>query len=162
MIQRIVKVKGTEFLDTKDKSRTYLSAVLTDGTKESKQSIFDPELQKTIKEAEKSGASLNIGLEKEGQFWNLKTAVVTEDVVQPTTAESVAKPSARSTDQNVSIEKQVKLKTAEVLYEHCTDAGTPLNEELFLKCYRICDQAFRNDGDLISEIKKLGGKDASE
>ena len=75
MIERTVTVKSTEWLDTKDGKKQYLSAVLqADSGKESKQSIFDPAIQKIVEQAEKDNAPLNIKLEKEGNFWNIKSA----------------------------------------------------------------------------------------
>jgi len=85
MIQGIVKVKSCETLPTKDGKKTYLSAVLTGEKGDRKYSVFDPALQKTIQEAHKQGASLKIGLEKEGNFWNLKTAEITAE--QPPSVE---------------------------------------------------------------------------
>ena len=83
MIQRTVKVKEATTTPTKDGKKTYLSAVLSDGSRENKYSIFDPALQMILQEAYKSGESVNVGLEKEGNFWNIKTAVITsEDVTE--------------------------------------------------------------------------------
>ena len=81
MIQRTIKVKEATTTPTKDGKKTYLSAILSDGTRESKYSIFDPNLQKILQDAHKSGESVNVGLEKEGNFWNIKTAVVTSEEV---------------------------------------------------------------------------------
>jgi hypothetical protein len=74
MITREVTVKSADWLNTKDGSKEYLSAVLvdTENQKESKQSIFDPDLQKSIQWAFEKKLTLSVKLEKEGQFWNLK------------------------------------------------------------------------------------------
>ena len=77
MIERIVKVKSAETKDTKGGARQYLSAVLVDSNgKENTQSIFDPAIQKTVQEAYSAGASLLIRMEKEGNFWNIKDAML--------------------------------------------------------------------------------------
>lgn len=94
MINRTVKVKSAETLPTKDGKKTYLSVVLTDGTRENKYSIFDPALQKTLQEADSSGQSLNVGLEKEGNFWNVKSAEITSEEVKTTPTDS--KPKQRA------------------------------------------------------------------
>ena len=77
MIERIVTVKSATFVETADKSKKYLSAVLVneDG-KENKQAVFDPDLQKIIQDACKEEYKLSVKLEKEGNFWNLKEAKV--------------------------------------------------------------------------------------
>jgi len=82
MIQRTVKVKSAETTPTKDGKKTYLSVVLSDGTRDNKYSIFDPALQKTLQDAHKSGESVNVGLEKEGNFWNVKSAEITSEEVK--------------------------------------------------------------------------------
>ena len=84
MIQNIVKVKSTTSLPTKDKKKTYLSVVWEDGGKEYKKPIFDPALQKVFQEAEKSGEFVNVGVDKEGDFWNVKTAEITSAHVSQT------------------------------------------------------------------------------
>ena len=83
MYTKTLKVKNTETLPTKDGKKTYLSVVLTDGSSERKYSIFEPALQKTFQDAKKNDSSLNVGLEKEGSFWNVKTAEITTDEVKP-------------------------------------------------------------------------------
>ena len=85
MITRTVKVTKAETLPTKDGKKTYLSVVLSDGNRDNKYSIFDPALQKTLQDAHKSGESVSVGLEKEGNFWNIKSAEVTTEEVQATT-----------------------------------------------------------------------------
>ena len=83
MIQRVLKVKSTDTRPTKDGKKTYLSVVLTNGSKESKLSIFDTKLQTIFQEAKKNSQSLNVGFEKEGNFWNVKTAKVTTQELSP-------------------------------------------------------------------------------
>ena len=85
MIERTVTVKSAEFKDTSDGRRQYLSAVLVgEGGKESKQSVFDPHLQKVIQDALENNWPLIVKLEKEGNFWNIKEAEFsTETKVSP-------------------------------------------------------------------------------
>ena len=82
MIQKTVKVKEATTTPTKDGKKTYLSVVLSDGTRDNKYSVFDSALQKTLQDAHKSGESVSVGLEKEGNFWNVKTAEITTEEVK--------------------------------------------------------------------------------
>jgi len=101
MIQNIVKVKSTTTLQ--GKKGPYLSVVWTDGNKDFKKNIFEPDFQKVFQQAEKSGESVNVGVEKEGDFWNVKTAVITsEEVTQSapaTTGSSPKKSYGKSQDE---------------------------------------------------------------
>lgn len=82
MIQRTVKVKEATTTPTKDGKKTYLSVVLSDGTRDNKYAVFNPDLQKVLQGAHKSGESVNVGLEQEGNFWNVKTAEITTEEVK--------------------------------------------------------------------------------
>jgi len=64
----------------------------------------------------------------------------------------------RPPEETRSIEKQTKLDKAVKLYCQCTEQGTPLNEELLLKCYRLCSEIMAQDGGLVDEAIKLGAK----
>lgn len=80
MITRTVTVKSRE---TKEgKKGPYMSATLSDGTKERAYPIFNPEWEKTIEEALKSNQALDIDLEKEGNYWNLKGVRISEGKVE--------------------------------------------------------------------------------
>ena len=81
MIQNIVKVKSTTTIQ--GKKGPYLSVVWTDGNKEFKKNIFEPAFQKVFQQAEKSGESVKVGVEKEGDFWNVKSAEITSEEVKP-------------------------------------------------------------------------------
>jgi len=84
MIENIVTVKSATFLPTKDGKKQYLSAVMVgEGGKENKQSIFDPEMQRIVQEAHKNNLPLLVKLEKEGDFWNIKSAEITTKEATP-------------------------------------------------------------------------------
>ena len=80
MIESIVKVKSTTTLQGKKGS--YLSVVWTDGNKEFKKNVFDPSHQKVFQQAEKSGESVKVGVEKEGNFFNVKSAEITSETTE--------------------------------------------------------------------------------
>ena len=89
MINNIVKVKSTTTLQ--GGKGPYLSVVWTDGNKEFKKNVFDPAFQKVFQQAEKSGESVNVGVEKEGNFWNVKSAEITSEEVKATSTDSKPK-----------------------------------------------------------------------
>lgn len=153
MIQRTVKVKEATTTPTKDGKKTYLSAVLSDGTRESKYSIFDPNLQKILQEAHKSGESVNVGLEKEGNFWNVKTAVITSEevVTEQKETKPTWKPSGKSPEEQASIERQVDKKNAVEIYCHVTEQGTPFDAEQLRKIFKACRALAL---DIVEEAKK--------
>lgn len=79
MITRTVTVKSTEFVDTKDKKKQYMKAVLTGDKGDNTQSIFDPDIQKMVRDAQAKRLPLEVQLDKNEQgFWNIKTARVVE------------------------------------------------------------------------------------
>ena len=160
MIQNIVKIKSTTTLPTKDKKKTYLSVVWTDGAKEYKKPIFDPALQKVFQEAEKSGESVNVGVEKEGDFWNVKTAEITTEAPkteQKPRTEGTKQPYGKSPDERASIERQVALKVTSEIYCHCTEAGILFDEPMFRKMCKVCKNELGLDSPLVAAIKKEGG-----
>ena len=161
MIQGIVKVKSCETLPTKDGKKTYLSAVLTGEKGDRKYSIFDAGLQKTIQEAHKQGASVKIGLEKEGNFWNLKTAeVTTEQVVSPSVEKTTISERSYRKDDN-AIMLQVAFKGAVECEGYWyvpdgkahTDRVTQNTEGLLIGLQEIMKKRFNP---LVEEAKKLG------
>jgi len=72
MITKTVSIKSTSTEQGKG-DKTYLSVVLTDGKRENKYAIFDPGMQKTFQDAEKANSQVTVGLEKEGNYWNVKS-----------------------------------------------------------------------------------------
>jgi len=141
MIQKTVKVKSAETLPTKDGKKTYLSVTLTDGNRDNKYSVFDPALQKTLQGAYKSGLSVNVGLEKEGNFWNVKSAEITSaDIVQTTQKEAPRQSKSYTADpQKIeSIELQNNKNNAVAIYCQVTEKGTPFDGELLGKLFRAC------------------------
>ena len=117
MIQKTVKVKSAETLPTKDQKKTYLSVTLTDGNRDNKYSVFDPALQKTLQDANKSGESVSVGLEKEGNFWNIKSAEISmgEDDHPPIPPKSTRTIYPKNDDD---IMLQVALKAIVDLHKH--------------------------------------------
>jgi len=96
MIQNIVKVKSTTTLQ--GKKGPYLSVVWTDGDKEFKKNVFEPAYQKVFQQAEKSGESVKVGVEKEGDFWNIKAAEITSEEVSQKATVSPSGEKARSSE----------------------------------------------------------------
>jgi len=89
MIENIVIVQSATFLPTKDGKKQYLAAVMVgESGKENKQSIFDPEMQKIVQEAHKNNLPLLVKLEKEGNYWNIKSAEITSKKAIPSGAMS--------------------------------------------------------------------------
>ena len=81
MITRTVNVISKE---TKEgKKGPYMSATLSDGEKERAYPVFNAEQQKTIEQAYKNCQPIDIDLEKEGNFWNLKGVRISEGTVSP-------------------------------------------------------------------------------
>ena len=80
MIHNIVKVKSTKSI--KGKKGTYLSVTWQDGDKEFTKNVFEPAHQKVFKQAEESGESVDVAMEKEGDFWNVKSAEITGEEVK--------------------------------------------------------------------------------
>ena len=99
MIEKTKTVKSAEWKETKDGTKQYLSAVLLDENgRGSTQAVFEPDLQKVIEEAYKASRSLLVGIEKEGQFWNIKTATLGEPVATPQTPRTEGKYSSKDDD----------------------------------------------------------------
>lgn len=120
MIERTVTVKSAEFKDTKGGKRQYLSAVLVgDNGRENTQAILDPAIQKTIQEAYKSSALLLIRMEKEGQFWNIKSAEITTNATP-----QASKPSG-SYNKDDDILMAVAFKGAIELETHLVPGAEP-------------------------------------
>ena len=102
MINNIVKIISTTTLPTADGKKTYLSVTWKHGGKEFKKPIFDPALQKVFQQAEKSGESVNVGVEKEGNYWNVKSAEITSEEVtqaEPKTIGGSKKSYGKSQDE---------------------------------------------------------------
>ena len=93
MIENIVKVKSTTTIQ--GGKGPYLSVVWTDGNKDFKKNVFDPAFQKVFQQAEKSGESVKVGVEKEGNFWNVKLAEITSEEVVPPSSTTDNKPKQR-------------------------------------------------------------------
>jgi len=165
MIQNIVKVKSTTTLQ--GKKGPYLSVVWTDGDKEFKKNVFEPAHQKVFQQAGKSGESVKVGVEKEGDFWNIKSAEITTEEVE-------AKPQATKSEQKqtygkhtakdseVESSKRCILMQATLLYLHSTDSGTPFDDDYLERIYKKCSKLIGIDNPLVEEAKKLGAveKDA--
>ena len=121
MIERTVTVKSAEFKDTKDGKKQYLSAVLMDclNGKTSTQAIFDPAMAKTIQEARDTASCLLIHMEKEGEFWNIKSA---EIAATPQTSKE-PKPSYSNKDDEILM--AVAFKGAIELETHLVPGAEP-------------------------------------
>lgn len=81
MIERTVTIKSAQMMDAQGGKQQYLATILVSSEgRESKKAIFDPNMQKVIQQAYKENKALNIKLEKEGNFWNIKEAQVSDKI----------------------------------------------------------------------------------
>ena len=111
MINKTVQVKSATTEQGKG-NKTYLSVVLTDGKRENKYAIFDPALQTTLQNAYKSGENVNVGLEKEGNFWNVKSAEITSENIQTTEREPVKQTKTWKPAKDQDAEDWTNIRTA--------------------------------------------------
>ena len=161
MIQSIVKIKSTTTLPTKNKKKTYLSVTWVDGEKEYKKPIFDPALQEVFQSAEKSGESVNVGVEKEGDFWNVKTAEITSEAVVTEQKEfrSTWKPSRN--DETIMLQVAFKGAVECEGYWYVPDGQAQTarviqnTEELFVGLQEILKS--RTTNPVVEEAKKEYG-----
>jgi len=161
MIENIVKVKSTTTIQ--GGKGPYLSVVWTDGNKDFKKNVFDPAFQKVFQQAEKSGESVKVGVEKEGNFWNVKLAeITTADVGQTTEkkpVQQVAKSFTADPAKMESMEYSNARNLAVQMYCHVTDQGTPPDYELLDTIFRHINALGK---DLVSVAKEqYGAVDAS-
>ena len=156
MIQRTVRVESIDWLDTKDGKKQYMSAVLTDGEKESKQAIFDSAIQKAIQEARDTDSPLLIELEKKGNFWNVTSAVIMEAEVEA--PKPKAKPQTNGDWKGRTedgMDRRTALMQAVELYKHSVEAGVPFSDEIF---DGIFVHFLKLLNPVIAEALKEGGK----
>ena len=134
MIERTVTVKDLEWLPTKDGKKQYMSVALTDGTKDSKQAVFDVAIQKTIQEAKDTDSSLLVKLEKEGNFWNIKAAAIT--AIPKTFQEAKAAPKSEPKTEwkgrtEDGMDRRTALMQAVEMYKHVVAGQLPFDDDVF-------------------------------
>ena len=158
MIHNIVQVKSIKPI--KGKKGTYSSVTWQDGDKEFTKNVFEPAHQKIFKQALESGESVDVAMEKENDYWNVKSAEITSaDVGQTTEREPVKQTKTwkpRSPEETHSIERQTKVKETGEEYRHCTESGVPWNADLYREIYRDIAEVMARDGLLVNEAKKMG------
>ena len=106
MITRQAQVISTEMVDTADGKRQYMKVVLRGNEgREGKQSVFDPAIQKVMTEAHRQGCWVENTLEKEGNFWNIKSSILLPNTPEP--EGGVARPeSGRRSDPYYDIKNR--------------------------------------------------------
>ena len=139
MIENTVTVKSAESKPTKDGKKYYLSVTLVaENGNERPYAIFDPHLQEVIQRAYKEGLSLLVGTEKEGQFWNVKTAMLPGDTAKPVVAPQVTpKPQSGRTEKDDDILLAVAFKGAVELEGNLVPGAEPNVKRVLLTTAEI-------------------------
>ena len=129
MIERTVTVKEIVWIAAKGGKKQYMSVVLTDGTRDNKQAVFDPSFQKILQEAKDTDSPLLIKLEKEGNFWNIKGAAITHE--EPKAApKSEPKPEWKGRTED-GMDRRTALMQAVEVYNHVVAEQIPFDEDVF-------------------------------
>ena len=166
MIENIVKVKSTT---TKQGAKgPYLSVTWIDKGKEFTKNAFEPAHQKVFQQAEKSGESVKVGVEKEGNYFNIKLAEITSEEVSqsvPVSTSGESKPKSETKSYTAdpskieSIEYQNARNLAVEMYGKVTEDGVPPD-------YELLDTIFRHINALGKDVvavakEQYGAVDAS-
>ena len=111
MIHNIVQVKSIKPI--KGKKGTYSSVTWQDGDKEFTKNVFEPAHQKIFKQALESGESVDVAMEKENDYWNVKSAEITSvDVGQTTEREPVKQIKTWKPAKDQDAEDWTNIRTA--------------------------------------------------
>ena len=111
MIHNIVQVKSIKSI--KGKKGTYSSVTWQDGDKEFTKNVFEPAHQKIFKQALESGESVDVAMEKENDYWNVKSAEITSaDVGQTTEREPVKQIKTWKPAKDQDAEDWTNIRTA--------------------------------------------------
>ena len=111
MIHNIVQVKSIKPI--KGKKGTYSSVTWQDGDKEFTKNVFEPAHQKIFKQALESGESVDVAMEKENDYWNVKSAEITSaDVGQTTEREPVKQIKTWKPAKDQDAEDWTSIRTA--------------------------------------------------
>ena len=155
MIHNIVQVKSIKPI--KGKKGTYSSVTWQDGDKEFTKNVFEPAHQKIFKQALESGESVDVAMEKENDYWNVKSAEITSADVGQTTQQEAAKQSKSYTADPHKIESMEYSNARNLaveMYCHVTDQGTPPDYELLDTIFRHINALGK---DLVTVAKEQYG-----
>jgi len=117
MIERTATVKSAEWVD--GSKGQYLSAVLVQGDKESKQAIFDEAAQEAIAQAKEQGVPVIVQLEKKDKYWNVIGARVqspSESSTTPVSATTGAKTGGLNRDDAIIMQVAAKIVSEQCQY----------------------------------------------
>lgn len=132
---KVLKVKGIEWKDTKDGSKQYMAVVLTNGEKDSTKPIFEPDQQAVFQEAYDNDKSVDVEFEKKGQFWNVKSAQISE-ATSPKPSISPSGKGAKSNGGSYGrdedrMDRRTALMQATELYRHSVAPQLPFDDDVY-------------------------------